>query len=54
MEKVKNCLSRCLQAMPKHKHIKILSKYGVLLYKHNYIENARTILEGIVSNYPKR
>jgi len=32
----------------------MISKYGMLEFKHGNPENGRTMFEGIVSNYPKR
>ena len=47
-------LQRSLQALPKNLHINIISKYGMLEYKHGRSESGRTMFEGIVTNYPKR
>lgn len=43
-----------MQALPKHLHINIISKYGMLEYKQGQAESGRTMFEGIVTNYPKR
>ena len=32
----------------------MISKYGMLEFKHGAPENGRTMFEGIVNNYPKR
>ena len=32
----------------------LISKFGMLEFKHGQPENGRTMFEGIVSNYPKR
>jgi len=50
----KAVLQRALQALPKQKHINMISKYGMLEFKYGSPENGRTMLEGIVNNYPKR
>jgi rRNA biogenesis protein RRP5 len=34
--------------------VNIISKYGIMEFKHGYPENGRTMLEGIITNYPKR
>lgn len=47
-------LQRALQALPQKKHVNIITKFGMLEFKHNAPENGRTMFEGIVSNYPKR
>ena len=50
----KQVLQRALQALPKDKHVNLISKFGMLEFKHGQPENGRTMFEGIVSNYPKR
>ena len=50
----KTILQRSLQALPKSNHVNIISKFGMLEYKNNNPEHARTMFEGIVSNCPKR
>jgi len=50
----KTVLQRALQALSKDQHVNMISKYGMLEFKHGAPENGRTMLEGIVSNYPKR
>ena len=40
--------------MQKKKHVNLISKYGMLEFKHGNPENGRTMFEGIVSNFPKR
>lgn len=52
--KPKVILSKSLQALPKHLHINVISKYGILEYRAGQIEAGRTMFEGIVTNYPKR
>lgn len=50
----KSILQRALQALPKSKHITIITKYGQMEYKAGMPEQGRTMFEGIVTNYPKR
>jgi rRNA biogenesis protein RRP5 len=50
----KTILQRSLQALPKSKHIAIITKFGGLEYKHSQPESGRTMFEGVVTNYPKR
>lgn len=45
---------RALQALPKRKHIALISKLAQMEFKHGSPERGRTIFEGILSNYPKR
>jgi len=47
-------LQRSLQALPRDSHINIISKFGMLEFKHARPESGRTMFEGVVSNYPKR
>jgi len=47
-------LQRALQALTKDQHVNMISKYGMLEFKHGAPENGRTMFEGIVNNYPKR
>lgn len=50
----KTILQRSLQALPKSKHIAIITKFGSLEYKNGQSESGRTMFEGVVTNYPKR
>jgi len=50
----KAILSKALQALPKSNHVNIISKFGMLEFKHGNQESGRTMFEGIVNNYPKR
>ena len=50
----KQVLQRALQSLPKDKHVNLISKFGMLEFKHGQPENGRTMFEGIVNNYPKR
>lgn len=50
----KTILQRSLQALPKANHVNVISKFGMLEFKHGSPERGRTMFEGIVSNYPKR
>ncbi len=50
----KQVLQRALQSLPKDSHVNLISKFGMLEFKHGQPENGRTMFEGIVSNYPKR
>lgn len=47
-------LQRSLQALPKSKHINMVSKFGMEEYKHGHPESGRTMFEGIVTHNPKR
>eukprot|EP01116_Phalansterium_solitarium_P003177 TRINITY_DN1386_c1_g1_i1.p1 TRINITY_DN1386_c1_g1~~TRINITY_DN1386_c1_g1_i1.p1 ORF type:complete len:2083 (+),score=1015.05 TRINITY_DN1386_c1_g1_i1:162-6410(+) len=54
VEQFRAMLAPCLKALPKRKHLAMISKFGQLEFKHGAAERGRTIFEGIVSNYPKR
>lgn len=47
-------LQKSLKSLPKSKHIKMISSVALLEFKHGDAEKARTLFEGILSNYPKR
>eukprot|EP00834_Sanchytrium_tribonematis_P000417 NODE_8_length_66115_cov_0.981823.p2 type:complete len:1351 gc:universal NODE_8_length_66115_cov_0.981823:18809-22861(+) len=47
-------LQRSLKSLPKHKHIKIIQKFAQMEFQNGDPERARTILEGILNEYPKR
>jgi len=50
----KTILQRGLQALPRASHITLISKFGTLEFKNGRPEAGRTMLEGIVANFPKR
>jgi len=54
IEGARKVLERALQALPKSKHIEVISKMAQIEFKHGSPERGRTIFEGILSNYPKR
>lgn len=47
-------LNRALVSLPRHKHIKFISRAAVLEYKIGSAERARLLFEGVLRNYPKR
>ncbi|PRP78641.1 hypothetical protein PROFUN_08639 [Planoprotostelium fungivorum] len=52
--KCKEALDRALRCIPKNKHVETISRYAQLEYKHGTVERARTVFEGVLSNFPKR
>ncbi|TMW57630.1 hypothetical protein Poli38472_003555 [Pythium oligandrum] len=54
MNKAAETLQRALKSVEAHKHLTIILKYGQLMFEHDELDKARTIFEGILSNYPKR
>ena len=53
-EKARKLLDRATQSLPKHKHIKILTRTALLEMKEGNPERGRTMFEGILRNYPRR
>eukprot|EP00879_Flechtneria_rotunda_P009200 GHRR01009633.1.p1 GENE.GHRR01009633.1~~GHRR01009633.1.p1 ORF type:complete len:1069 (+),score=440.49 GHRR01009633.1:481-3207(+) len=47
-------LERALKSMPKHKHIKALTRAALAEFRVGNAERGRSILEGVLANYPKR
>ncbi|KAJ3411723.1 hypothetical protein HDV05_001783 [Chytridiales sp. JEL 0842] len=54
VEEARRILQRALQSLPKHKHIKMTSKFAQMEFRFGEPERGRTLFEGIVSHYPKR
>ncbi|KAI9013729.1 hypothetical protein CLU79DRAFT_387856 [Phycomyces nitens] len=53
-EKARELLQKSLKCLPKHKHIKTITKFAQMEFKHGEPERGRTIFEGVLGNYPKR
>lgn len=47
-------LQKSLKVLPKHEQVQTIVKFAQLEFKHGEAERGRTILEGVMSNYPKR
>lgn len=47
-------LDRSLQSLPRRKHLKVISRMGLLEFRSGSAERGRGIFEGILRNYPKR
>ncbi|KAF8633036.1 hypothetical protein AX15_001626 [Amanita polypyramis BW_CC] len=54
LEEARKLLPRSLQSLEKRKHLKTISKFAQLEYKHGDPERGRTVFEGIVDSHPKR
>lgn len=50
----RDLLPRSLKSLPKRKHVKTISQFGLMEFKVGEPERGRTIFEGIVDSYPKR
>lgn len=53
-EAAQRVLDRALEAVPKRKHVKLISRFALIEYKQGSAERGRTLMEGVVSSYPKR
>ncbi|OQR93664.1 rRNA biogenesis protein rrp5 [Achlya hypogyna] len=47
-------LQRSMQSLPKHKHLKVLTKFALMQYDYGETEHGRSMFEQILSNYPKK
>ncbi|MBW0507198.1 hypothetical protein O181_046913 [Austropuccinia psidii MF-1] len=47
-------LTRSLKSLPKRKHVKTITKFAQLEFKHGDPERGRTLFEGLIAAYPKR
>ena len=54
LNQTKIALRSLYDKRPKVNHINVISKFGMLEYKHGRSESGRTNFEAIVTNYPKR
>jgi len=54
IDEYRKLLQRSLLVLPKRKHLKVISKFAQIEFKHGSAERGRTIFEGIMANYPKR
>ncbi|KAJ2862756.1 rRNA biogenesis protein rrp5 [Coemansia erecta] len=50
----RDLLARALKALPKRKHIKAITQFGQMEFKHGEPERGRTVFEGVLGTYPKR
>lgn len=47
-------LQRSLKSLPKREHVEVISKFGIMEFKHGDAERGRTIFENVLTTYPKR
>ncbi|KDO28237.1 hypothetical protein SPRG_06286 [Saprolegnia parasitica CBS 223.65] len=47
-------LQRSMQSLPKHKHLKVLTKFALMQYDYGEMEHGRSMFEQILSNYAKK
>ncbi|KAK8791929.1 hypothetical protein WA158_005306 [Blastocystis sp. Blastoise] len=53
-KKAGELLKQSLLLLPSNNKVRMLSGYGVILYKYDSYDKARTIFEDLISKYPKR
>ena len=53
-KKSKELLSRSLQALSRHKHVEVISKYALAEFELGSVDRARVLFEELLSSYPKR
>ncbi|KAG1658534.1 hypothetical protein FOA52_008420 [Chlamydomonas sp. UWO 241] len=53
-DRSRGTLEKALQALPKRKHIKVITKTALLEFRTGCPERGRGIYEGVLRNYPRR
>jgi rRNA biogenesis protein RRP5 len=53
-KKAKECLSRSIQSLSRHKHIEVISHYALTEFEHGSIDRGRVLFEDLLTSYPKR
>ncbi|KAJ2081596.1 rRNA biogenesis protein rrp5 [Coemansia sp. RSA 988] len=50
----RDLLARALRSLPDRKHVKAISQFAQMEFKHGEPERGRTVLEGVLASFPKR
>ncbi|KAJ2614175.1 rRNA biogenesis protein rrp5 [Coemansia sp. RSA 1365] len=50
----RDLLARALRALPDRKHVKAISQFAQMEFKHGEPERGRTVFEGVLASFPKR
>ncbi|KAJ2769800.1 rRNA biogenesis protein rrp5, partial [Coemansia nantahalensis] len=50
----RDLLARALRALPARKHVKTITQFGQMEFKHGEPERGRTVFEGVLGTYPRR
>jgi len=50
----KAVLQRAVDALPRAKHVEVISKFAQLEFHNGLPERGRTVFDGVLANYPKR
>lgn len=53
-KKAKELLTRSLQALSRHKHVEVISRYALAEFEHGSVDRGRVLFEELLSSYPKR
>ncbi|EFJ26760.1 hypothetical protein SELMODRAFT_451253 [Selaginella moellendorffii] len=53
-DKARKAFEQACVALPRHKHIKFISRAAILEFKSGSPERAREIFDGVLRNYPKK
>lgn len=53
-EEARDILNRALQALPKNQHREVILKFAQVEFEKGQAERGRTLIEGLISSYPKR
>lgn len=53
-EQSRKLLERALTSLPRRKHVKAISRAALLEFRVGSAERGRSMLEGVLRNYPKR
>ncbi|KAJ1761641.1 rRNA biogenesis protein rrp5, partial [Coemansia sp. RSA 1591] len=54
IDESRDLLARALRSLPKRKHVKAITQFGQMEFKHGEPERGRTVFEGVLGTYPKR
>ncbi|PIA19483.1 hypothetical protein COEREDRAFT_78831 [Coemansia reversa NRRL 1564] len=50
----RDLLARALRSLPDRKHVKAISQFAQMEFKHGEPERGRTVFEGVLASFPKR
>ncbi|XP_028390902.1 protein RRP5 homolog isoform X2 [Dendronephthya gigantea] len=54
LDSARNLLQRSLKSLEKRKHVETISRFAMLEFKHGEPERGKTLLDNILTSYPKR
>ncbi len=53
-KQAKEQLSRAMQALSRHKHVEVITKYALAEFEYGSSERGRAVFEELLNTYPKR